>query len=126
MIYPLIKILHILFVAISFTLFFIRGIGSLTSSGFMQRNWIKYVTYVVDTLLLATALTLAFMIDQFPFIDAWLTAKVIGLFLYIALGYVALHSGKSKKVRVYFWLTAQIVFIYIVLVAINHNPFPRH
>jgi uncharacterized membrane protein SirB2 len=53
----------------------------------------------VDTLLLIIALTLAFTIRQFPFVDAWLTAKVICLLLYVGLGFVALSNGMSKSIR---------------------------
>jgi uncharacterized membrane protein SirB2 len=57
-------------------------------------------------------------------VDAWLTAKVIALLLYIGLGFVALRYGQSKTIRLSAWIIAQLVFTYIMLVAINHNPWP--
>jgi uncharacterized membrane protein SirB2 len=57
-------------------------------------------------------------------VDAWLTTKVIALLLYIGLGFVALRYGRSKAVRLSAWIIAQLVFTYIVLVAISHNPWP--
>lgn len=90
----------------------------------MQHRWLRVVPHAVDTLLLVSAIALAVIIRQYPFIDAWLSAKVIVLCLYIGLGFVALHKGKSKTTRLFAWLAAQAAFAYIVLVAINHNPFP--
>jgi uncharacterized membrane protein SirB2 len=52
------------------------------------------------------------------------TAKMIGLLLYIALGFVALRDGMSKTIRFFAWLAAQAAFAYIVLVAVTHNPVP--
>ncbi|OIP12407.1 MAG: invasion protein [Betaproteobacteria bacterium CG2_30_59_46] len=80
--------------------------------------------HVVDTLLLVFGIALAFAIHQYPFVDSWLTAKVVGLVLYIGLGSIALKYGKSKTIRLSAWLAAQGVFAYIVLVAISHNPVP--
>ena len=90
----------------------------------MRQRWVKIVPHVVDTLLLASAIALAIIIRQYPFVDAWLTAKVAGLLLYIGLGFVALRFGKRRSTRLIAWLMAQAVFAYIVLVAIQHDPLP--
>ncbi|HYR06065.1 MAG TPA: SirB2 family protein [Gallionella sp.] len=122
--FMLIKHFHISCAVLSYTLFFLRGIWGFNDSSIMRQRWIKVVPHVVDTLLLASALTLAFTIQQYPFVDSWLTAKVFGLLLYIGLGFVALKYGKSKTTRVSAWLAAQAVFAYIVMVAVKHNPLP--
>jgi len=120
----LLKHLHVFFVASSYILFFVRGIWSLNGSSIMQQGWVKIVPHVVDTLLLLCALTLAFTIQQYPFVDTWLTAKIIGLLLYVGFGIVALREGMSKTIRFLAWLAAQLTFAYIVLVAMSHNPLP--
>jgi uncharacterized membrane protein SirB2 len=120
----LLKSVHISSVAGSYILFFFRGIWSLNGSPIMSQRWITIVPHVVDTLLLISAVALAVVIHQYPFMDAWLTAKVIGLLLYIGLGFIALRGSMSKTIRFFVWLAAQAVFAYIVLVAITHNPFP--
>ena len=122
--FMLLKHIHVSSALISFVLFFLRGIWSFNDSPVMRQRWIKIVPHIVDTLLLASAITMAIMIQQYPFVNSWLTAKVIGLLLYIGLGFVALKYGKSKITRVTAWLAAQLVFFYIVLVAIKHNPLP--
>lgn len=120
----LLKTVHVSCVVGSYTLFVLRGIWNLNGSPVMRQRWVRIVPHVVDTLLLASAIALAFSIEQYPFVDAWLTAKVIGLLLYIVLGSVALRFGRSKPLRFSAWLAAQAVFVYIVLVAISHNPVP--
>lgn len=118
------KAIHVSCAVISFALFFLRGIWSFNGSPIMRQRWVKVVPHAVDTLLLVSALALAFTIQQYPFVDAWLTAKFFGLVLYILLGTLALKYGKTKAVRVSAWLAALVVFAYIVLVAKQHNPLP--
>ena len=120
----LLKTIHVSCALISFALFFLRGIWSFNGSPIMRQGWVKIVPHVVDTLLLISALALAFTIQQYPFVDTWLTAKFFGLLLYIGLGSVALKYGKSKAIRISAWLAALAVFAYIVLVAKQHNPLP--
>ncbi|MGC2049420.1 MAG: SirB2 family protein [Gallionella sp.] len=122
--YLLLKGLHIACAITSYTLFFLRGIWSFNDSPIMRLRWVKIVPHVVDTLLLVSAIALTFVIRQYPFMDAWLTAKVIGILLYIGLGFVALKYGKTRIIRILAWLLAQAVFAYIVLVAINHKFIP--
>ena len=122
--YALIKHVHVTCALISFALFFLRGIWSFKGSPIMQQGWVKVVPHAVDTLLLASALGMAYLIQQYPLVDAWLTAKFFGLLLFITLGSVALKHGKTKAIRIAAWLGAQVVFAYIVLVATNHNPLP--
>lgn len=122
--FQILKHIHVTFAALSFLLFFVRGIWSLNGSPIMRQRWVKTVPHFVDTALLASALGLAYTIGQYPLVDDWLTAKFFALLLYIVLGSVALKHGKTKTVRLWAWLAAMTVFAYIVLVAINHNPVP--
>ncbi|MDO8207795.1 MAG: SirB2 family protein [Gallionella sp.] len=119
----ILKSLHMSCAAISYALFFLRGIWSLNGSGLMRQRWVRIAPHIVDTLLLISAIALAYSIEQYPFVDAWLTAKFLALLLYIVLGSIALKYARNKTVRIFFWLAAQAVFGYIVLVAINHKPF---
>jgi uncharacterized membrane protein SirB2 len=120
----LLKGLHITCVIISYTLFFLRGIWSFRGSPIMRQRWTKIVPHAVDTMLLVAAIALTFTIHQYPFVDTWLTAKVLGLLLYIGLGFIALKYGKTRTIRMVAWLAAQAVFAYIFLVAINHDAVP--
>ena len=122
--YALLKHLHISCAAASYALFLLRGIWMLRDSAMMRQRWVKIVPHMVDTVLLGSAVALAWAIGQYPFVDGWLTAKVAALLVYIALGFVAMKYGKSKTVRLAAWLAAQAVFGYIALVALYHDPVP--
>jgi uncharacterized membrane protein SirB2 len=122
--FMLLKHIHVSCAVISITLFFLRGIWSFMGSSIMRQRWLKIVPHFVDTALLVSALALAYTIDQYPFLDGWLTAKFFGLVLFILLGTIALKYGKTKTVRVSAWFAALAVFAYIVLVARQHNPLP--
>ena len=122
--YASLKIVHVSCVAASYALFVVRGVWMMRESSHLQQRWVKIVPHLVDTLLLASAVALAVMSRQYPLADAWLTAKVAGLLIYIGLGTVALKRGKTRRVRVTAWLAAQAVFVYIVAVAITRQPLP--
>jgi len=116
------KDIHVSCVILTFILFFIRGVWMIVDSDLLQRKWTKRVPPVIDTILLASAIALSVNIYQYPFVHAWLTAKVVALFIYIGLGMLALTYGKTKKIRILNWVAAQLCFIYIVAVAITKNP----
>ena len=120
--YLVLKHLHVAFVVISITGFFLRGIWMLTDSPLLDRLWVRVVPHVNDTLLLAAAIGLSVELRQYPFVDGWLTAKVIGLLAYILFGMFALRRGRGKAVRAGFWLAALAGFGYIVSVALTKDP----
>jgi uncharacterized membrane protein SirB2 len=120
--YYAVKSLHVSAVVLSYALFFLRGVWMLQGSPRLGARWVRTVPHVVDTVLLAAAVVLVFMLRQYPFGTGWLTAKVIGLVVYIGLGTVALRRGRSQRVRLRAWIAAQAVFVYIVSVALTKNP----
>lgn len=122
--YPLLKIAHVTFVVLSFSLFFLRGVWMIGNSPRLQARWVKIVPHVNDTALIVSAVLLAMSIGQYPFVHAWLTAKVAALLVYIGLGMVAMRFGNSRKTRIIAWVSAMLVFFYIVAVALTHNPLP--
>ena len=122
MIYTALKIIHITSAIFSYILFTIRGLWMMQSSPRLQQRWVKFLPHVIDTILLISAIALVTIIQQYPGISTWLNAKIGGLLLYIMLGMVALRFGKTRKIKTMSWIAAQIVFFYIVLVALTKNP----
>lgn len=120
----IIKNVHISCVLLSFTLFFVRGIWMLRSSASLQQPWVRVVPHLVDTILLLSAVTLAYQLSISPLSSPWLMAKIIALLLYILLGTIAIKRGKTKTIRCWAWVSAQLVFLYIVTTALTHNPLP--
>lgn len=117
----MIKSIHLLTVSFSILLFILRYIWMILESPLLQKKWVKILPHIIDTLLLVSAIILAIQISQYPFVDGWLTAKVIALLLYIVLGTIALKRGKTKALRVFAGLLAIVTFAYILTVAISKN-----
>ena len=122
--YALLKMIHIGSVIVSYLLFFLRGVWIIKDSANLHQRWVKILPHVIDTVLLVSAIALAVIIQQSPVSDSWLTAKVIGLLVYISLGMIAIRFGKTRKTKIIAWVAAQFVFIYIVLVALTKSPVP--
>lgn len=120
--YLAVKHLHMTFAALSGMLFLLRGVLMLQDSALLQQRWAKIVPHAIDTVLLASALVMVFWSAQYPFVEGWLTAKVLALIAYILLGTIALKRGKTKQVRLAAFLAALAVFAYIVKVALTRQP----
>ncbi|HSO07077.1 MAG TPA: SirB2 family protein, partial [Pelomicrobium sp.] len=119
MTYAALKHLHVATVAISYALFVVRGVWMMRGSPMLQRKWVRVLPHVNDTVLLLAGVSLAVMISQYPFAAGWLTAKVLALIVYIGLGMVAIRRGRTRGVRIAAWIAGQLVFAYIVLVAVT-------
>ncbi|MCW8956007.1 MAG: SirB2 family protein [Gammaproteobacteria bacterium] len=119
--YLLIKYIHITCALLSITGFVIRGVWLIRSSAWLQHRWVKRLPHLVDILLLVTALIMVYQSAQYPFVEHWLTTKVLLLVLYILLGMVALRWGKTRKIRIGAWFLAVLVFLFIISVATTRS-----
>ena len=122
--YLVLKYVHVAAVSASFVLFLLRGIWMMQASGRRSARWVRVVPHVVDTVLLASAIALAVLTAQYPFVQSWLTAKVVALLAYIVLGSIALRRGPTRRARIAAWVMALAVFGYIVAVARARSPVP--
>ena len=122
MLWLAIKNVHVVTVLVSVTLFVLRGVWMLRDSPRRYARWARVVPHVNDSMLLFSGVGLALLSQQYPLREEWLTAKLVGLLLYIALGLVALRWGKTKRVRATAWVAALAVFVYIVAVAVTRSP----
>ena len=117
-------LLHVGSVTVSVVLFVHRGIMSLANRPVPRRSVLGVLPHVVDSILLVSAIRLAYLIHQYPLVDAWLTAKVIGLAVYIGFGTVAIRSSVSPIVRRWAFAGALVAVSYIVRTALTHSPLP--
>ena len=122
--YAALKHLHMLCAAISIIGFIVRGAMLIQGSRLLQKKFVRIDTHIVDTVLLLTAIGLAVSIQQYPFASDWLTAKLIGLFVYIGLGVLTLRIAKTQTIRVIAYFAAIAVFFYIGNVAFAKVPWP--
>jgi uncharacterized membrane protein SirB2 len=122
--YTALKYLHVACVVLSGTGFVLRGIWMMQASPMLARRWVRVMPHVLDSVLLASAMALAVTIGQYPLVNGWLTAKVVGLIAYIVLGTIALKHGRTPGIRITAFCGALLVFACIVAVALTKSPVP--
>lgn len=120
--YPEIRLVHITAVLASGALFLMRGLALFAGANWAMAAPLRYLSYTIDTVLLTAALMLMTIMQQYPFVHAWLTVKVLLLVVYIVLGFVAFWGGRTRAVRVGSWIAALAIYAYIISVARAHHP----
>jgi uncharacterized membrane protein SirB2 len=120
--YAQIKAVHIAAVIASGSLFLVRGAAVQFNATWAMAAPLRYLSYTIDTVLLTAALMLATILHQYPFVNGWLTAKVLLLVGYVVLGSFALKRGRTPAVRAICWIAALLVYLFIVSIARAHHP----
>jgi uncharacterized membrane protein SirB2 len=121
--YLALKHLHVTCVVLSGLGFCLRGWWMLRESPLREHRLARILPHIVDTLLLGSALTMAWMSGQYPFVQGWLTAKLFGLLAYILLGMMALKRGRTRAIRARYFGLALLAYLFIVSVALTRNYF---
>jgi uncharacterized membrane protein SirB2 len=122
-VYFALKHIHLGCAALSLGLFMLRGAWMFSGSPLLDSRFARVVPHVIDTMLLASAIGLMLVIRQYPIVQGWLTAKVVGLLVYIVLGTIALKRGRTRLQRSVAFFAALAVFAWIVLTARHHAPW---
>jgi len=120
--YLLLKTVHQTAVVLSIAGFFARGVGALNGARWVQGRVAKTLPHLIDTVLLASAVALAWMASLSPLTTPWLMAKIGGLVVYVALGSLALRPALPHAWRRAAWLAALGTVAYIVSVAVLKSP----
>ena len=117
-----IRAVHIGTVILSGLLMLLRGVARNAFNATWATAWpVRILSYTIDTVLLTAALMLTTIIQQFPFVDGWLTMKVLLLVVYIMLGYNGLR-GRTPQLRWASLAGAALVYGFIVTIARAHSP----
>ena len=120
--YPQIKLAHICCVLASGFLFALRGLGVQLGASMAMAAPVRYLSYSIDTALLTTAFMLMTVLQQYPFVQPWLTVKVTLVLIYILLGAFALKRARTRTLRLTCWIGALVVFGFIISIARSHDP----
>jgi uncharacterized membrane protein SirB2 len=123
--YVWVKDLHILTVLLSVTLLVVRFFWLCSHSPRLQQRWVRIVPHINDTVLLLSGVALVMITHFYPFSPqgAWLTEKLFGVIIYIALGFVALSKKpRSQSARWAAFILALICLALIVKLAITKVP----
>jgi uncharacterized membrane protein SirB2 len=116
--------IHMSCAVTSLLLFIWRGVSMWREKPVQQHLWRRTVPDAVDTLLLITGITMAALLEVAPWENGWLAAKLIALLTYIGLGTVAFRFGRTLLIKRSCFITALIVFAYIISVARSMDAWP--
>jgi uncharacterized membrane protein SirB2 len=116
------KGVHVAAVIASGLLFAVRGMAVQCGASWPMATPLRWTSYVIDTVLLAAALMLVSILRQYPFVNGWLTAKVVLLVVYVALGSCALRRGATAGIRLACLIAALGVYLWIASIAVEHDP----
>ncbi len=119
--YITLKIIHASCALFSVSLFAWRWQLALKNSPLLQARWLRLLPRVVDSLLIGAALALVMWSAKYPFSTPWVTAKFVGLLLYILLGTLAIKSWRLSMRRGA-GVAALATAVYIISVAISKDP----
>lgn len=120
--YMMAKHLHLTAVALSIIFFILRFLWSQFDPTVLSKKWLKILPHVIDTVLLGSAIWLCVILSQYPFANAWLTFKVIGVVLYIVFGLFALKKAKTSMGRWSFFVASLGVLMATAMVAVTKQP----
>ncbi|MDX1490685.1 MAG: SirB2 family protein [Pseudohongiellaceae bacterium] len=121
--YMFIKIIHMTCAMISIVGFATRGVLKIQGSAVLEKKLVKVLPHVIDTVLLASAIVLVVMSGQYPFATPWVTAKLLGLIVYIGLGVVLMKKAKTKQSQIITFVLALVTIGYILMVATRKVAF---
>ncbi len=120
--YLALRHVHITCAILTIALFVLRGGLMIAESRWLQTLALRILPHVIDTVLLTTALMLASIVHQYPFVHGWLTVKVVLLVVYIILGSVAIKRGRTRRIRFAAFVAALATVGFIYTVARTHHP----
>ena len=122
MLYLTVKHLHILFAGLTIALFVLRGGFAVVAAQPLRHRIWKVLPHIVDTVLLALGVWLAFMLQLNPLHVTWLGVKLLCVIAYIVLGILAFRIERPYWVKLALFAVAIAMFAFIVCIAVLHNP----
>ncbi|MDH4261062.1 MAG: SirB2 family protein [Gammaproteobacteria bacterium] len=121
--YLQIKMVHVVAVFASGTLFLIRGLMVQADRQTLALSaQLRYLSYTIDTVLLLAALLLLTVLPGAAYANGWLVAKITLLLAYIVLGSFALKRAATQRTRLWFFIAALLTYGLMLTIAWTHNP----
>ena len=110
------KHIHVWCVVLSYALFITRILWKSSNSSRLKNPFVKIAPHAIDSLLLATGVTMAIILDLELFSVNWFSLKMVLLISYIGVGTIAMKSQKFRKPLT---AVATILFFNMIYLAIN-------
>ena len=94
------KGLHLITLTLSIIMYFVRGALLLQNSPRLEHGFVRNAPNVIDGLLIVSAFGVSLTIGWYPFVDGWVTGKLLGTLAYLGFA----HAGYvGRRTRLY-WL----------------------
>ncbi|MFT6988118.1 MAG: putative membrane protein SirB2 [Paraglaciecola sp.] len=120
--YDIVKYTHLTTIVLSVVFLLLRFVLNTMQSPLLQKKWLKILPHIVDSVLLVSAAILCVVINQYPFVDAWVTEKLLALVMYIFMVALALKLGQTSFMRGIGLLGALSWITYAGMVALSKQP----
>lgn len=117
----LFKYLHIVCVAASFSLLFVRGLWLLRAFPAAQETWVRILPHAVDGVMVLTAFAMLGLGSGKAWPD-WLWAKFGYILAYAVLSVLVFRVAGKRWQRAIAWLGALLMFLFITTVAVLQSP----
>jgi uncharacterized membrane protein SirB2 len=118
-----IRNVHITSALLSGAIFLARSLAyNLLGAAWAMAFVLRTIVWAVDSTLLTAAFMLMTITSQAPFVDSWLTVKVLLLTVYVVLAWTAFRAS-SKRKRMAATVAAAAIFAMVYSIARTHNPF---
>ncbi|WP_340676688.1 SirB2 family protein [Paraglaciecola sp.] len=121
--YEAVKHLHLSAMLLSVLFFIFRFVLTLKTSPMLQKKWLKIAPHIVDTMWLLSAISLCVTLQQYPFVDAWVTEKLLAFVMYMLMVTIALKLAKTNLMRFIGLLGALSWLAYAGMVAVTKHPY---
>ncbi len=122
--YSILKHLHLSCITLSLALFVLRFYWRKQDADMLQKKWVKILPHTIDTALLASAISMAWIASINPLEQPWLAAKILALLAYIVAGTFAIKRARTASGQNLSFVLALLCFAYIIAVAINKQALP--
>lgn len=116
------KYVHIVAVAVSFALFFVRGLWVMRSYPPPQEPWVRHLPHVVDTILVISALLVLWEKQSQGWPGEWLSVKLVCTAAFAILAFAVLRFARGLGIRILAWVGAIAIYLFITTVAVLHHP----
>jgi len=117
-------ILHVSLVALSLSLFVWRGLYTWRGIVIQSRMWKRILPDIIDSLLLMSGASLAYILGFAPWYDSWLLIKLIAVLVYIGLGFMALRELESLWLKRMYFILSLLTAMYVIAIAHSKLIFP--
>jgi len=115
--YPLLLKAHLALLVISLLSFALRTFWAIKGSELINNAIFFKIHKVLNLVLILSGFALCVTINQYPFIDGWVTEKFVLLFAYVGFAMLAFKPKVNLKVRQFCIAVTMVFFVTIFYIA---------